>query len=66
MSTNADLATLAAASVSAYLAECGTLVTPALSGLLDTEYANVRTWTADGHLWEDVRAALKAAWTARA
>lgn len=62
---NADLATLATIAVSTYISECGALVVPTLSDLLSVEYANVRTWTSDGYLWEDVREALKAAWAAR-
>ena len=63
---NTDLATLAAASVSAYLAECGTLITPTLAGLLAVEAANAYTWAADGYSGAEVKAALIDAWTARA
>ncbi len=62
---NPSLANFAAEAVSAYISECGALVVPTLAGLLSVEYANVRTWTSGGYLWEEVREALKAVWAAQ-
>lgn len=61
---NADLATLAADAVSAYIDACGNLVTPTLDSLISTEAANYGAWRADGYAWIDVHAALVTAWAA--
>lgn len=60
--TLSDLARLA---IDEYVTACGSLVTPTLSGFLDTEAAAFKTtWAHDGYTWAEVKAALTDAWAA--
>lgn len=62
--TLSDLARLA---IDEYVTACGNLVTPTLSGLLDTEAASFgSTWAHEGYHWHAVKVALTDAWAAAA